>query len=161
MTEKRERLYDEVIEDLKAYDITGAQVYLIDLIPLIEMIWADGKAQGAEVSLLADYLKKHVKHINDMAGYQALSLDEAIAFVRKFLKNRPDPQLLATLRSFIAPVRLSSSDPAKSEKIKESLLAACLDIASSSVLEKPNGLHDRFTSDEKRCFFEILQSLSD
>jgi hypothetical protein len=161
MTEKRDLLYDDVIEELKNYGITGAQVYLIDLIPLIEMIWADGKAQGEEVKLLADYLKKHVKHINDIAGYKALSMDEAMAFVKKFLKTRPDPELMATLRSFIAPVRLNSSDPDKSEKLKESLLAACLDIASSSVLDNPHGLHDRFTSDEKRCFFEIMQSLSD
>jgi hypothetical protein len=161
MTGKRDLLYDEVIEELKNYGITGAQVYLIDIIPLIEIIWADGKAQGTEISLVADFLKKHVKHINGMAGYQALSLDEAKAFVRKFLKKRPDPKLLATLRSFIAPVRLKSSDPARSEKLKESLLAACLDIASSSVPENPHGLHDRFTSDEKRCFFEIMQSLSD
>jgi hypothetical protein len=41
---------------LESYGITDAQIYLIDLIPLIEMIWADGKAQEAEVSLLADYL---------------------------------------------------------------------------------------------------------
>lgn len=161
MTEKRDLLYEEAIEELIRYDITGAQVYLIDLIPLIEMIWADGKAQDAEVSLLAEYLKMHVKHINDMAGYKALHLDEAKAFVTKFLKNRPDPQLLATLRSFIAPVRLKSSDPVKCAELKDSLLAACLDIASSSVIEYPYGLHERFTTEEKRCFFEILQSLSD
>jgi len=45
--------------------------------------------------------------------------------------------------------------------LKESLLAACLDIASSSVTQYPYGLHDRFTPQEKRCFFEILQSLAD
>ena len=161
MTKQRDLLYEEAIEELESYGITGAQIYLIDLIPLIEMIWADGKAQGAEISLLADYLKKHVNHINDLAGYQALHLEEAKAFVTKFLKNRPDPQLLATLRSFIAPVRLKSSDPVKCDQIKESLLAACLDIASSSVFEYPNGLRDRVTPQEKRCFFEILQSLSD
>jgi len=161
MTKKRDLLYEEAIEELESYGITGAQIYLIDLIPLIEMIWADGKAQGAEISLLADYLKKHVEHINALAGYQALDLEEAKAFLTKFLKNRPDPQLLAMLRSFITPVRLKSSDPDKCDKLKESMLAACLDIASSSVTEYPYGLHDRFAPEEKHCFFEILQTLSD
>jgi hypothetical protein len=160
MTEKNDLLYEAAIEELESYGITGAQIYLIDLIPLIEMIWADGKAQGAEISLLADYLKKHVNHINNLAGYHALELEEAKAFVTKFLKNRPAPQLMATLRSFIAPIRLKSSDPAKCDELKESLLAACLDIASSSVTEYPYGLHERFTREEKRCFFEILQSFS-
>ena len=160
MTDKREIFYEEAIEELGHFGISGAQVYLIDLIPLIEMIWADGKAQDAEVSILADYLKKHVKHINAMAGYEALSLEAAKAFVTQFLEKRPDPQLLATLRSFIAPVRLATSDPDKREKLKASLLAACLDIASSSVTDYPYELHDRFNPDEKNCFFEILESLS-
>lgn len=161
MSKTHDLLYEEAVEELERYGITGAQIYLIDLIPLIEMIWADGKAQGAEISLLADYLKKHVKHINDMADYPAMKLKEAKAFVTKFLKNRPDPQLMATLRSFITPVRLRSSDPDQCDHLKESLLAACLDIASSSVSEDPSGLQDRFTPQEKRCFFEILQSFSE
>jgi len=40
------------------------------------------------------------------------------------------------------------------------LLAACLDIAASSVTQYPYGLHDRFAPEEKRCFFEILESVS-
>ena len=68
MTKKRDLLYEEAIEELESYGITGAQIYLIDLIPLIEMIWADGKAQGSEISLLADFLKRHVEHINALAG---------------------------------------------------------------------------------------------
>ena len=95
MTDEREVFYEEAIEELGRFGISGAQVYLIDLIPLIEMIWADGKAQDAEVSILANYLKKHVKHINAMAGYEALSLEAAKAFVAKFLEKRPDPKLLA------------------------------------------------------------------
>jgi hypothetical protein len=160
MTEKQNMLYDEAIAELERFGITGAQIYLIDLIPLIEMIWADGKAQDAEVSILADYLKTHVKHINQLAGYEALTMAGAKTFVKKFLKKRPDPQLLVTLRSLIAPVRLAGSDTQVREKIKASMLAACLDIASSAVNEYPFGLNERFNEDEKRCFFEILESLS-
>jgi len=160
MSEKQNMLYDDAIEELEGFGITGAQIYLIDLIPLIEMIWADGKAQDSEVSILADYLKAHIKHINQLAGYEALTPAEAKTFVKRFLKKRPDPQLLTTLRSLIAPVRLAGSDMQVREKLKASMLAACLDIASSSVTEYPFGLNDRFNKDEKRCFFEILESLS-
>jgi hypothetical protein len=160
MANNCDQLYKEAVEELERFGITGAYIYLIDLIPLIEMIWADGQAQGAEVSLLTDYLRKQVSRINDLAGYQALTLDEANAFVKKFLENRPSPELLAMLRSFVAPVRLKSSGPVKRDKLKESLLAACLDIAASSVSEHPSGLQERFTREEKRCFFEILKSLS-
>ena len=160
MSDKQHLSYEEAIEELNRFGITGAQVYLIDLIPLIEMIWADGKAQNTEISILVDYLKNHVNHINGLAGHQALSLEEAKTFVAAFLKERPDPELLATLRSFIAPVRLAGSDPAQTERIKESLLAACLDIGASSVTEYPFGPNHRFNPDEKRCFFEILETFS-
>jgi hypothetical protein len=160
MAEKENLLYDDAIAELETFGITGAQIYLIDLIPLIEMIWADGKAQDAEVSILADYLKTHVKHINELAGYEALSLAAAKKFVKRFLASRPDPQLLASLRSLIAPVRLAGSNTEVRKELKASMLAACLDIAASSVKEYPFGLNERFNKEEKRCFFEILESLS-
>ena len=87
MSEKQHLLYDDAIAELERFGITGAQIYLIDLIPLIEMIWADGKAQDAEVSILADYLKAHVKHINQQADYKALSMAEAKKFVKKLKAN--------------------------------------------------------------------------
>ena len=149
----------EALERLSDYGIEGAKIYLIDLIPLIEMIWADGKAQDSEVVILEDYLNKHVKHINRMAGYEVLTFELAWDFVLQFLRDRPDPELLKILRSMIVPVRLSTSDTDGNRALRESLLSACLDIASSAVLEYPYGLNERFNPAEKRCFFEILESL--
>ncbi len=149
----------EALEKLRAYDIEGPFVYLIDLIPLIEMIWADEKAQDSEIAILEDYLVSHTEHINTLSGYKLLDLSSARQFVSKFLKKRPDPELLRVLRSFIAPVRLSGSDPEMVKQLKQSLLAACIDIASSSVLKYPYGLKERFNCDEKKCLFEIMESL--
>jgi hypothetical protein len=148
------------IEELRKYGIKGPQVYLIDIIPLIEMIWADGRAQEGEIDVLDDYLEKHVDYINKLAGYDILTPEGAKKCVSLFLKERPNEDLLKTLRSFIVPVRLSSSDAELCNKLRASLLAACLDIASSSVTEYPYGLNDRFNPQEKKCFFEILESLS-
>lgn len=147
------------IEELRKYGIKGPQVYLIDIIPLIEMIWADGRVQKGEIDVLDDYLEKHVNHINKLAGYDILNLEDAEKFVSLFLKKRPNGDLLKTLRSFIAPVRLSSSDTDLCNIFRESLLAACLDIASSAVTDYPYKLNDRFNPQEKQCFFEILESL--
>ncbi len=154
-----QRLRQEAVNELKKYGITGAQIYLIDLIPLIEIIWADGHAQAGEVSILDNYLQKHVEHINEIAGTEVLTFDKALAFVQRFVNERPDPELLKTLRSFVAPIRLSSSDIESNEALRQSLLAACLDIASSSVIKYPYGINERFNPEEKRCYFEIVESL--
>ena len=96
------------LEELKRFGIRGPNVYLIDLIPLIEMIWADGKAQQAELSHLETFVRHHVERINTMAEQQQLSYSAAYQFLSGFLEERPDPSLMKTLRSFVAPVRLST-----------------------------------------------------
>ncbi len=159
MTRKCTISRQEAIDQLRLCGIEGTEVYLIDIIPLIEMIWADGRAQEAEIELLADFLKRHVNHINRIAGCKLLSLKSAKKFALRFLRKRPDPKLLQLLRNLIKPVRLATSDILADDETCMSLLAACLDIASSSVTKYPYGLNDRFNSSEKKCFFEILDSL--
>jgi len=147
------------IEELRKFGIKGPHVYLIDIIPLVEMIWADGRVQQGETDILYDYMEKHVNHINELAGCEILSSENAKRFVSVFLKKRPHEDLLKTLRSFIEPVRLSSSDTKLCNHSKESLLAACLDIAASAVTEYPYKLNERFNPQEKLCYFEIMESL--
>ena len=151
---------EKAIEDLNQFGITGTQVYLIDLIPLIEMIWADNTIQDGELKILEDHVKRHVDNVNTIAGCQVLTLSEAQSFIKRFLDQRPDPDLLKCLRELVHPVRLSSSDNETNKALKRSMLSACLDIAASSVTRYPYGIDDRFNPDEKRCFFEILESLS-
>ena len=54
---------EHIIEDLEKYDIKNEEIYLIDIIPLIEMIWADGMVQKCEVDILYDYVKNSLKRI--------------------------------------------------------------------------------------------------
>jgi hypothetical protein len=152
---------EQALAVLRRHGIRGAHVYLIDLIPLIEIIWADGKAQDSELTIFDAYLEKHVKSLNAMAGFQMLSLDEARSFVQRFLRERPDPELVRTLRTLVASVRLSNSDEKGNEALRSSLLAACVDIAASSVTKYPYASDERFDMDEKRSFFEILESIDE
>ncbi len=161
MTNESKITREEALRELARYGIKGARIYLIDVIPLIEMVWADGLAQESEVQILDDYLRKHVAHINSLAKSDILTMDIARDFVAAFLRKRPDPELLSTLRSFLAPVRFSTSDKTLSDAVRKSLLAACIDIASSAKIDSPNELQKQFNFAEKRCFFEILESMED
>ncbi len=160
MTEDFIEIREMALDRLAGHGIEGVNVYLIDIIPLIEMMWADGKIQSEEITILDYYLKKHVKHINDIAGMEAMTLSKARKFVSRFLRNRPDPSLLKTMRSFIGPLRLAALDDHERNEFRKSLLSACFDIASSAGLEYPYGIGEKFHPEEKRCFFEILESLS-
>ena len=151
----------DALNALKGYGITGEQVYLIDLIPLIEIMWADGQAQKGEVAALENYIEQHVERINRDAGCRVLSFQTAKAFAEQFIKERPSPDLMSTLREFVKPVRLSGADSENNEQLRSSLLSACMDIASSSVTHYPYNFEERFNPEEKACFFSILESLSE
>ncbi len=159
MTGDAQLLRQDAINKLKGYGITDADVYLIDIIPLIEMIWADGQTQDAEIAILEDFLEKHVHHINTVAGYELLTLVEARNFLARFIESKPNPEILYELRQLVSPIRLSTSNSKANQELKNSLLAACLDIAASAVTQYPYGLKERFNFSEKRCFFEIIESL--
>jgi len=156
---KKKMTREQALNALAGYGITGPLVYLIDVIPLIEIMWADNKVQLGEREILNDFLKKHVVRINTAAGTTVLTMEQAHAFVRSFIETRPDPCLLKLLRSFVEIVHGCSSDPAAAEKIKQTLLSTCIDIAASSVERYPYGIHERFNPAEKQCFFEILDTL--
>ena len=162
MTPEKPRLTrHEALAELRRHGIEGADAYLMDIIPLIEMIWADGRAQPGEVDILENFLQQHVARLNRMSGYAVLTMEQARRFVNRFLAARPDPQLLHTLRELVAPVRLATSDEALRSQVRDSLLAACLDIAASAVIDYPYGIDERFNTQEKRCFFEILESFEE
>ncbi len=152
---------EQALEQLRQHGIDGAEVYLIDIIPLIEMTWADGVVQIDEILVLDEYIRNHVAHLNRLAGYELLTLDAAYAFLRRFLEYRPDPDLLRTLRELIPSVRLATSDSDANKALRESMLSACLDIGASTAVSYPFAVAaDRwFDPEEKRCFFEILDSL--
>lgn len=152
---------DEAIEKLRTFGIADEDVYLVDVIPLIEMIWADGKTQDKEVALLDLFVSRHVERINRRAAHAVVSAAKGHEFTRRFLDRRPDPKLLSELRSLVAPVRLANSADPHTGVFRDSMLAACLDIASSSVTQYPFAAEDRFNLGEKRCFFELLESLGE
>jgi hypothetical protein len=147
----------EALRRLARFGIRGAEVYLVDLVPLVEMIWADGAAQDEERDELRSYARRHVARLNRQAGYTVLKEADAEAFVDRFLHERPDPALLAELRALVAPLRLSSSDEADNEALRSSLLASCLHIAARA--GAPEGGTRRITGVERATFFEILDSL--
>ena len=149
------------ITQLNALGITGPDIYLVDLIPLLEMIWADGKVQEMELEILEHYLPNHVTAINRLAEHNILTLERAKKFVKQFLQTRPDQNLLKTLRSLVYDARYVVEGNSINDAIRQSLLTLCIDIGAAAVTQYPFGLSERFNPEEKRCFFEILDTLGE
>lgn len=146
----------DAVQELERYGIKGSYLYLIDIIPLVEMIWADGQAQENEVEILYRYLDEHLERINKIAGIQVIDKEKANRFAERFIKNRPPSELLTTICNLYFKILSTSENESLIAEIKNSLIAACLDIGSSSVINYPYAPGERFNADEKKCFFEIL-----
>lgn len=149
----------EAVERLAQHGIAGADVYLLDVLPLIEMMWADGLVQAPEMDLLDAFIAEHVAAVNALAGAKVLSVEDAQRFSSRFLDTRPDEALMEELRSLIPPVRLSSSDVAGNEARRQAIIEWCLDIGAACVSEYPYADRDRFKNTEKERFLAIVRAL--
>ncbi|MCK5707304.1 MAG: hypothetical protein KAI43_06585 [Candidatus Aureabacteria bacterium] len=144
---------------LKGYGFEDKYLYLLDVVPLIEIAWADGIIQVGELGLIKEFIVKHIENINKGAGVSVISRDEGVEFIERFTVKRPDPELMKVLRSMVVPLRLQSAEASKNTEQKLNILKFCMDIAASSVIEYPYGSHERFCDDEKAIFLEIMKNL--
>ncbi|MCL4749542.1 MAG: protein kinase [Myxococcales bacterium] len=148
----------DALERLALFGIRGQDVYFIDTIPLLEMIWADGVVQPEEVRLLESFLRAHVKNLNALAGHEVVTFEEARAFVQQFLERRPDPELLGLLRRMLPDTGIAGDEPHSIQR-RRAILSFCLDIGAACVAAYPDGDRDRFCSEEQQAFEQIFRTL--
>lgn len=133
------------------FNLRPADFYFLDLIPLIEIIWADGQNQPGELRILYHFLIEHIAFLDRIAGIQAVSIDDANAFLDRFAHNRPPARLLQELR-VIASTSLS-------EPRRSTVFEYCLDIAAACTTQYPYGLRDRIIDEEKKLLTKIFVEL--
>lgn len=147
------------LDELAAQGIAGAAVYLLDVVPLFEMMWADGRVETCESDLVLRFLEQHVDRLNRAAGARVLSHADAHAFARRFARERPSPELLGLLRRLVPTVSLASSDRPSNERQRRNILDFCIDIGAACGEPPPRIPIEHFCVEEKRAFEEILQTL--
>jgi len=152
--------YFEAIKKLEELGVKKKCIYLLDLIPLIEVAWADGRIQEIEVVLMQKFLKEHIIKINERAGAKIIGYDEASNFLAGFLKKRPDPKIMKILREMAISCRLSDNKEQIPEEQKLNILQFCMDIAANAVTHYPYAPHERFAVSEKDVFIDIMKSLN-
>ncbi len=150
----------DALQRLESFGITGSDVYLIDTVPLLEMIWADGRVQAEELAILDGFLRSHIKNVNELFGADVITYEQAHRFVARFLGERPDPELFSLFRSIVPLVATDSESGVMSIARRRAMLDFCLDIGAACVAEYPQGDHERFCQEEKALFESIFRTLS-
>lgn len=131
--------------------------YLLELIPLIEIIWADHKNQQPELNLLYKYTTQHLANLSEAAnGEEVISPEIANDFLDRFAHQKPAAETLKALRQFVTESWHDANDSAKKENSKQSILDYCLDIAACCVSSYPYDHHQRIADAEKAFLKEIM-----
>lgn len=134
--------------------------YLLELIPLIELIWADGVKQEEEMKILFEFVIKHLEKLNNTTeGEEVITEKNAMRFIHRFTHERPSPDLLKTIRALAHPIMFGNSDPDINEQKKHNMMEYCMDIAAASVSKYPFERRARIMSFEKSLLTEIIGQL--
>ncbi len=140
------------------YGLKDGDLYFLDLIPLVEMVWADGHNQEAELRILEAFARRHLEELNGLLGYQAVTEQDLERFMERFVRHRPPQALLTELRT-IACRRVRRRSSQEMADQAERILEYCIDIAAACVTRYPYGLRERIMAEERRLLRELLPLL--
>ncbi len=134
-------------ERLKSeFNLKDTDFYFLDLIPLIEMLWADGMNQEGELKILYNFVIEHIAKLDQLSETSVISVADANSFLDRFAHQRPDPQLVEELMALFH---------GKSGSDRRTILNYCMDIAAACTTHYPFGLQERVMREEKN----LLQKL--
>lgn len=144
---EKQQLFDELARE---FDLKPADFYFLDLIPLIEVMWMDGKNQESELNILYQFVLEHISYIDQAAGAQVLSVEDANDFLDRFAYNKPPQKLLTGLHNIIA------LEKGVSDYRKMDILEYCLDISAACVVRYPYGIRERIQQYEKEYLLKLF-----
>lgn len=144
---------------LRKHGLKDSHIYLLELIPIIEMIWADGRNQEHELNILYRATVNHLCHISDNDNaVEVISENDVNSFLHHFSDQKPDPDMLAELRALcIEKLKNKPSDSAK--QTANSILDYCMDVAAACVQDYPYSFDERIVRREKDLLLELTDAL--
>ena len=143
----RQQLFEQLARE---FDLKPADFYFLDLIPLIEVMWMDGKNQQGELKILYQFVLEHIAYIDQAAGAQVLTVEDANDFLERFAHNKPPQKLLTELHNIVI------QEKGVAEHRKMDILEYCLDISAACVVHYPYGIRERIQRYEKEFLLKLF-----
>lgn len=147
----KRQLFEQLSQE---FDLKPADFYFLDLIPLIEVMWLDGKNQPGELKILYQFVLEHISYIDQAAGTQVLTVKDANDFLDRFAHNKPPQKLLTELHHIV------TQGQGVADHRKMSILEYCLDISAACVVHYPFGIRERVQSYEKSYLLKLFEEFN-
>lgn len=152
----------EILDELtEHHGFAAHDVFLLPLVPLVEMVLVDGAAQQAEMEILTDYAAQLLDCLKEQAqGVEVVHPEQATRFLNRLFAIGSDHARLKRLRKLCLRLIQLNSDRQWVMGQEQTLLEYCLDIAAASVLEYPYAARGRIVEQEKLLLADLVRSLS-
>lgn len=149
--------FDELAAE---HNLSTQDFYLLDLVPLVETMWANGSNPYEQLRLLYDFAVKHAANLARVTdGVVVLSESDINGFLDRFAHERPPRALVKELRQIALCRAVNRTDPDSVRKQSDTLIQYCLEIAAASVSEDVDGVSRRFVEAERKILLELLDAL--
>lgn len=134
--------------------------YLLPLMPLMEICWADGRVQQAEASLLLDFTRRWLNLLQrDADGETVVEASQAQRFIDRFMRVPPDREEITRLRELAINMLELNSDEQRVKQNERTVLEYCIDIAAAAVKDYPYEIRGRVMHEEKDLLLELMHAM--
>lgn len=137
------------------FSLKDSDFYLLDLIPLIKIIWADGDNQDPELKILYKFVIEHMAYLDQQAGLHVINTVQANDFLDRFAHQKPSDELLNELQALNLIFLEQKNHPRH-----HTILEYCLDIAAACATQYPYQMHERIIQDEKTLLLKLFKELN-
>lgn len=149
---------NQVSQFLRQYHLEEQHVYLLELIPLIKMIWADGQNQVAEVAILKRFTMNHLATLSARnAGVLPITVETTNMFLDRFLNIEPAKEMLDDLSKICANRLRNHSDLEYSRQRAQDIINFCIDIAAACAADYPYEYDERIIEQEKSVLKDLIK----
>lgn len=144
----------QALQALRRLGIEGPAVLLLDIVPLVEMAFADGAFQPEERAMVLGFLDEHVERINALAGSAVVSRADGLALLERLTEPPLSPAQLRELRELMRAVRLSATgSAAQARRILDGAMAV------GAAAQSPTAPDQAWDSRELDCMWQLQESL--
>ncbi|MBT6274427.1 MAG: hypothetical protein HOI95_09865 [Chromatiales bacterium] len=152
---------NELIDNLvREFGLLDHDIYLLDLVPLIEMMWADERSDPVELSLIYEFAIAHLAKLDaDSGGIEVVTVDDVNRFLNRFAHARPDPRLLDALSQIAVNAAHSDTNSERGAQRRSTMLDYCIDIAAACTSTLAGDERHRVLEAEKRLLRALIRAL--
>lgn len=147
-------------ELVHTHQLDPLDYYLLPLMPLMEVCWADGRVQQAEAELLLDFTRRWLNLLRrDAGGETIVDTAHAQRFIDRFMRIPPDPEEIVRLRELAINMLELNSDEQRVKQNERTVLEYCIDIAAAAVNDYPYEIRQRVMHEEKDLLLELMHAM--